>query len=77
METVACVCARAHVRACSITQSCPTLCKPMNWSLPGFSVSGISQTRILEWVAISFSRESCQTRDGTLIPCIGSQILYH
>ena len=36
-------------------QSCPTLCNPMDCSLPGSSVHGILQARILEWVAISFS----------------------
>ena len=36
-------------------QSCPTLCDPMDCSLPGFSVPGILQARTLEWVAISFS----------------------
>ena len=36
-------------------QSCPTLCDPMDFSLPGFSVHGILQARTLEWVAISFS----------------------
>ena len=39
-----------------VTQSCPTLCDPMDCSLPGSSLHGIFQTRILEWVAISFSR---------------------
>ena len=39
-----------------VTQSCPTLCDPTNCSPPGFSVHGILQTRILEWVAIPFSR---------------------
>ena len=38
------------------TQSCPTLCNPVYCSLPGSSVYGIFQTRILEWVAISFSK---------------------
>ena len=38
-----------------ITQSCPTLCIPMGCSLPRFSVHGISQARVLEWVAISIS----------------------
>ena len=37
-------------------QSCPTPCDPMDCSLPGFSVHGIFQARVLEWVAISFSR---------------------
>ena len=39
-----------------VAQSCPTLCDPMNWGLPGISVHGIFQARVLEWVAISFSR---------------------
>ena len=43
---------------CSVAKSCPTLCNSMNHSLPGSSVHGISQIRILEWVAISFSRGS-------------------
>ena len=40
------------------TQPCLTLCDPMDYSLPGSSVHGISQARILEWVAISFSKGS-------------------
>ena len=39
-----------------IAQSCPTLCNPVDCSPPGSSVQGILQARILEWVAISFSR---------------------
>ena len=39
-----------------VTQSCPTLCDPVDCSLPGSSLHGILQARILEWVAISFSR---------------------
>ena len=41
-----------------VAQSGPTLCDPMDCSLPGFSVHGIFQARVLEWVAISFSRGS-------------------
>ena len=41
-----------------VAQSCPTLCDPMDCSPAGFSVLGILQARILEWVAISFSRGS-------------------
>ena len=41
-----------------VTQSCPTLCNPMDCSPPGFSVHGILQAGILEWVAIPFSRGS-------------------
>ena len=40
---------------CVVTWSCPTLCDPMDRNLPGSSVRGIFQARILEWVAISFS----------------------
>ena len=42
---------------CLVAKSCPTLCNPMDCSPPGSSVHGISQARILEWVAIFFSRE--------------------
>ena len=41
--------------AAKLLQSCPTLCDPMDCSLPGFSVHGILQAKTLEWVAISFS----------------------
>ena len=44
-------------------QSCLILCNPMDCSLPGSSVHGISQARILEWVAISSSRGSSPPRD--------------
>ena len=43
---------------------------PMDCSLPGSSVYGISQARILEWVAISYSRGSSQPRDQTCISCV-------
>ena len=46
-----------------VAQSCPTLCDSMDCRLPGFSVYGIFQARILEWVAISFSTKSSQDRD--------------
>ena len=48
---------------CSVAQSCPTLCEPLDCSPPGSSVHGISQARILEWVAIAFSRGSSAPRD--------------
>ena len=44
-------------------QSCPTLCDPMDCRPPGFSVHGILQARILEWVAMPSSKESSQSRD--------------
>ena len=50
-----------------VAQSCPTLCDPMDCSLPGSSVHGIFQARILEWVAISFSRGSSWPRDRTQV----------
>ena len=49
----------------------------MNCSPPGSSVLGISQARILEWVAISSSRGSSWPRDRTWVSCIGRQVLYH
>ena len=59
--------------ACWVAQSCPTLCDPTDCSPPDSSVHGILQARILEWVAISFSRGSSWLRDSTL-HC--RQILY-
>ena len=50
---------------------------PMNCCLPGYSVYGISQARILEWVAISYSKGSSQPRSGTYISCISRWVLYH
>ena len=57
------------VRAKSL-QSCLTLCNPTDCSLPGPSVHGILQAKILEWVAMPSSRGSFQPRDRTLISCI-------
>ena len=45
----------------------------MDYSLPGFSVHGILQARILEWAAISFFRESSQSRDQTHIYCLAGR----
>ena len=50
-----------------VTQSCLTLCNPMDCRLPGSSVHGIFQARVLEWVAISFSRGSSWPRDRTQV----------
>ena len=58
---------------CSITQSCSTLWDPIDCSLPDSSVHGISQARILEWVAISFSRGSSQPRNQTGVSCIAGR----
>ena len=56
-----------------VAQSCPTLCDPMDCSPLGSSVHGILQARILEWVAISFSRGSSWPRDQTQASCIAGQ----
>ena len=50
-----------------VVQSCPTLCDPMDCSLPGSSVHGIFQAIVLEWIASSFSRGSSQSRDQTRV----------
>ena len=50
-----------------VAQSCPTLCSPMDCSLPGFSVHRIFQARVLEWVAIAFSKGSSRPRDQTQV----------
>ena len=54
---------------------CLTPCNPMDHSLPDSSVHGISQERMLEWVAIPFSRGSSQPRDGTQVSRIASRLL--
>ena len=55
-----------------VAQLCPTLCDPMNYSLPGSSVHGIFQARVLEWVAVSFSRGSSRPRDRSWVSRIVS-----
>ena len=60
-------------------QSYLTLCNPMDCSLPGSSVCGILQAKILEWVAMPFSRGFSLPRDQTYIsyvPCIGRQVFF-
>ena len=56
-----------------VAQSCPTLCDPMDCNLLGFSIHGILQARILEWIAISFSRGSSRPRDQTQVSHIGGR----
>ena len=60
--------------ACSHVPSCSALCDHMDCSPPGFSLHGILQARILEWVAMPFSRGSSQPRDRTHISYIGRWI---
>ena len=60
-KQIVCVCVCVLVDA----QSCLTLCDPMDYSPPRSSVHGIPQARILEWVAMPFSKGSSQPRDRT------------
>ena len=53
-----------------VAQSCLILCNPMDCNLPGSSVHGILQARILEWVAISSTRGSSQPWNQTQVSCI-------
>ena len=57
---------------CLVAQSCLTHCDPMNCSFPGSSVLGILQARILEWVAMSFSKGSSQSRNWNFVSCLAS-----
>ena len=62
---------------CSVAKLCPIFFSPVDNSLPGSSVHGFFQARILEWVAISFPKGSSQIRDRNCISCIGRRTLYH
>ena len=55
------------------TQSCLAVCDPMDCSPPASSVNGIPQAKILEWVAIPFSRGSSLSRDQTWVSCIAGR----
>ena len=61
------LCVKVKVK---VTQSCASLCDPMD-----YTVHGILQARILEWVAFPFSRGSSQLRDGTQVSCIAGDSL--
>ena len=70
---------RLYVHAKSL-QQCPTLCNPMDCSLPGSSVYGILQARMLEWIGMPSSRGSSQTRAQSHISqvsYISRWVLYH
>ena len=70
MGLLACCC-------CLLTVVSDSFVTPWNVALPGSSVYGVSQARILEWVAISFFRGSSQSNDQTDVFCIGRWVLYH
>ena len=64
---------KASILRCSVFLYGPTLTS-MNYSLHGFSVLGILQARMLEWVAVSFSRGYSQSRDRTQVFCIAGKL---
>ena len=66
-------CAKREIH--SVARSCPTLCDTMDYTPLCSHVHGISRARILEWVAIPFSRGSSWIRDQTLISCISKWVL--
>ena len=57
-----------------VAQLCPTFYNPMDCKLPGSSVNGIFQARMLEWVAISFSRECSHAKDRTQVSHIACRL---
>ena len=63
----------AYTGLSEAARSCPTLCDPMDCSLPGSPVHGIFQARVLEWVAISSSKVSSRPRDRTQVSCIAGR----
>ena len=68
-----CMCAK-------LLQWGPSLCNPMDYSLPGSSVLGILQATVLEWIAMPASKRSSPLRDGThlsYVSCISRHVLYH
>ena len=66
-----------HPCACSVTQLCLSPCEPISCSPPGYYVRWISQARILEWVAISFSKGFLLTQELNLHLLLGRGTLYH
>ena len=67
----------AQVYCCLVAKLWRTVLQPCGLQPSRLSVHGISQAKILEWIAISFSSGSSQLRDPTHVSCVGRQILYH
>ena len=67
------ICSNMDESESEVAQSCPTLFDPMDCSPPDSSIHGILQARVLEWVAISFSRGSSRPRDQTQVSCIAGR----
>ena len=74
MKTVVCMFIKVEVKVL-VAQLCLTLCDPMDCSPPGSSAHGILQARVLEWVAIPFSRGSSQPRDRSGSPALQADSL--
>ena len=68
-----CVCVCVYKSESEVVQSCLTLCNPVDCGPPDSSIRGILQTRVLEWVAISFSSRSSQPRDQMQVSCIAGR----
>ena len=66
-----------EIDVCVHSQSCPALCNPMDCNLPGSSVHGILQARILEWGAMPSFRGSLGPRNQACFSCTGRRALYH
>ena len=64
-----------YICCCLVAKSCLTLLHPMGCSLPGLSVHGISQAKIWEWVALSFSRVYSWPRDPMYASCVAGDSL--
>ena len=72
------LCIKKFAAAAKSLQLGPTFCDPMDRGPPSYSVHGISQARILEWVVMPFSRgSSCLGIKIMSVSCIGRQVLYH
>ena len=74
---ISCLIVNINASCYLVAQLCLILYDPMDCSSPGSSVHWVSQARILEWVAISFSMGSSRPRDWTHISCTGRWLLYH
>ena len=73
LHTHSCMC-KKEKKGSEVAQSCLTLCDPMDYSLPGSSVRGVFQARILEWVAIFFSRGSSLPSDQIPVSCAAGRL---
>ena len=70
LSLTVCICTVGLVAVAVFSKSCPTLCDPVDCSLPASSVHGIFQARILGWVAISLSTGTSRLRDQTCVSCL-------